>query len=370
MTRVCHMTSVHPWSDVRIFHKECRSLAAAGFDVHLVACAPASLVQDGVTLHAVAGAQGGRLGRMLKTAWRVYRRAKAVDADIYHFHDPELLPYGLLLRWQGRQVVYDAHEDVPRDILSKAWITPWLRRLVAATFEWFEHWAARRFAAVVAATPHIAARFSNLTLVIDIKNYPIMAEMTVPVEGSGRQQAVCYVGGISRIRGAVEMIQALEGIDARLILAGKIESAVLEAELRAMSGWRKVDYRGVVGREEVARVLGEAKVGLVLLHPMVNYLDSLPVKMFEYMSAGLPVVASNFPLWQQLLDGAGAGICVDPLNARSIASAVASLLKEPERAAAMGRAGKQAVLAKYRWEPEAERLVGLYRRLDNATSRK
>ncbi len=360
MIRVCHMTSVHPWGDVRIYHKECRSLAEAGFDVHLVACAPAPQCQDGVTLHAVVRAQGGRLGRMLKTAWRVYKAAKVVDAKIYHFHDPELLPYGLLLTWQGKQVVYDAHEDVPRDILSKPWIAPRLRRLIAVTFETFENWAARRFAAVVAATPYIASRFARLTRAIDIKNYPVMAEMATPVDGTGRQQAICYVGGVSRMRGAVEMVRALEGIDAKLILAGKMENSGLEAELRALRGWRKVEYRGLVGRAEVAQILAEARVGLVLLHPMVNYLDSLPVKMFEYMSAGLPVVASNFPLWRQLLDEVGAGTCVDPLDPAAIARAVNQLLENPERAAAMGQAGREAVLTTYFWEKEAAKLAALY----------
>src|SRR4051794_34340566 len=106
MIRVCHMTSVHPWDDVRIFHKECRSLAAAGFDVHLVACAPEPRRLDEVTVHSVPRSKTGRLGRMLGTARNVYRAAKALDADIYHFHDPELIPYGLLLKWRGKNVIY------------------------------------------------------------------------------------------------------------------------------------------------------------------------------------------------------------------------------------------------------------------------
>lgn len=366
MTRVCHMTSVHPWDDVRIYHKECRSLAEAGFDVHLVACGPESLAKDGVTLHAIPRAKGGRLARILKTAWQIYRAAKAVDADIYHLHDPELLPYGLLLVWQGKKVIYDAHEDVPRDILSKAWIAPWLRRLIAQTFEIFEDWAASRLSAIVAATPHIAQRFSALNpRAIDINNYPMQSELSDGLSAHGGERTVCYVGGISRIRGAVEMVAAMEKVDARLVLAGPFESASLEAELRGMPGWGKVDYRGSVSRDEVRRIFSESSIGLLFLHPEPNYLYAQPIKMFEYMSAGLPVAASNFPLWRQLLTDTGAGICADPLSPSAIAGVINELLDNPEQAKAMGQAGRQAVLTTYRWETEVRKLANLYGELAN-----
>lgn len=361
MTRVCHMTSVHPWDDVRIFHKECCSLAEAGFDTHLVACASDSRKIDGVTVHAVPRAGGGRLGRMFGTALRVYRAARALNADIYHFHDPELLPYGLLLRWQGKRVIYDAHEDVPRDILSKPWIKPLLRHAIATMFERFENFSARRMSAVVAATPHIARRFALLNArSLDINNYPMQRELLSDVKPVDAGRTVCYVGGISRSRGAIEMIAALEHVDARLILAGKIESSTLEAELRAMPGWRKVDYRGLVTRAEVRNIFAQSQLGLLLFHPDPNHVDAQPNKMFEYMSAGLPVIASDFPLWRELIVTADTGICVDPSDPIAVGRSIAALLDDASRLQRMGASGRAAVLQTYRWEPQAARLIGLY----------
>ncbi|WP_242489801.1 glycosyltransferase family 4 protein [Noviherbaspirillum cavernae] len=357
------MTSVHPWDDVRIFHKECRSLARAGFDVHLVACAPRTICVDGVNVHAVPKAQGGRLHRMLATAWRVYQTARALNADVYHFHDPELIPYGLLLKWQGRKVVYDVHEDVPRDILSKHWITPRLRRRLSQAFEWVEDFAAKRFASVVAATPFIAQRFARVNpSSVDVNNYPAeFAELARQgcADKAGSRN-LCYIGGIGTIRGAFEMVRALEFVDARLIMAGPFQSTAIEEELRSLPGWKKVDYRGVVDREGVARILAESRIGLVLLHPVINYLDSLPVKMFEYMAAGLPVVASDFPYWRSLLADAGAGVCVDPLDPRAIARCIETLLERPDEAVRMGDAGRRAVSDRYRWDHESDKLIALY----------
>lgn len=364
MIRVCHMTSVHPWDDVRIFHKECRSLAASGFDVHLVACAGQDRHLDGVAVHAVPRSEGGRLQRMLATAWRVYRAAKSINADIYHFHDPELIPYGILLRLHGKKVIYDAHEDVPRDILSKPWIAPWLRRIVGTGFEIFEDSAARTLSAIVTATPHIAQRFRQLNPnSVAINNYPMERELVSDAAANSGERVVCYVGGIARMRGAVEMIRALDLIDAKLILAGKFESPALEAELRGMSGWRKVDYRGLVSREEVRRIYSESSAGLLFFHPEPNHVDAQPNKMFEYMSAGLPVLASDFPLWRQVLERIGAGKCVDPLNHQAIAEVINNILDNPIRSTQMGVAGREAVLTTYQWENEERKLVDLYKSL-------
>lgn len=364
MIRVCHMTSVHPWDDVRIFHKECRSLAAAGFDVHLVACAPEPIQLDGVMVHSVPRTGKGRLARMLRTTRHIYLAARAVNADIYHFHDPELIPYGLLLRLHGKQVVYDAHEDVPRDVLSKPWIAPWLRGKIARLFEWFEDWAAGRLSAVVGATPHIARRFSRINLCsVDINNYPMQSELASDAIAARSGRTVCYVGGVSRIRGAKEMVAAMEYVDGKLILAGRIENAALEAELRALPGWSKVEYRGTVSRAEVRRIFSESCAGLLLFHPEPNHLDAQPNKMFEYMSAGLPLIASDFPLWRQVLDTTGAGVCVDPLDPRSIAKCISTLLDDRRGTSCMGEAGRRAVAATYRWERETTKLIGLYRDL-------
>ena len=316
MIRIAHLTSVHGRKDVRILLKECASLARAGYETHLIVADGRGFERyEGVQIHDI-GAARSRTARMLCKPWAMLRAALDLDARVYHFHDPELLVIGLLLRAAGRRVIYDAHEDVPRQILSKPWIAPALRRTISWLFERFENFAARRFDAVVAATPYIAGRFARCNPVsVDINNYPILHELTPgapahPPRDDGR--TLCYIGGISENRGAVNIVSILERLDARCILAGAFESPALKARLQAMPGWTKVDYRGVVNRQGIARILAESDIGLVLLHPIPNYLDALPIKMFEYMSAEVPVVSSDFPLWRDIVETGGAGVCVDP----------------------------------------------------------
>ncbi len=362
---IAHLSTVHARRDVRIFEKMACSLAAEGFDVHLVVGdgrGPETL--RGVTVHDIGTPGPSRVKRMLLQGWRMWRAARALRAPLYHFHDPELLWVGLALRAGGAQVVYDSHEDVPRDILSKDWIAPVLRRAIAAVFERFEDFAAARLSAVVAATPHIAARFARIhSQAVAVNNYPAERELATPPAQARSGRCVCYIGGIGGIRGVVEMVQAMASVDGTLVMAGPFESPETEAAVRSLPGWARVDYRGVVGRDEVRAIMAASRAGLLLFHPEPNHVDAQPNKMFEYMSAALPVVASDFPLWRRVLVDEGAGVCVDPLDVAQIAAAVQGLLDQPERAQAMGEQGRAAVLARYRWDRELPKLVALYRQL-------
>jgi glycosyltransferase involved in cell wall biosynthesis len=368
MVKVCHLSSVHRGLDIRIYRKQCVSLAAAGFDVHLViAATPAQVAEAaaaGVTVHALPGADGaGRLQRVLRQGWRCYRMAAALDADLYHFHDPELIPYGLLLRRHGKRVVYDLHEDLPADILSKPWIPARLRGAVGAAARSVENLAARRLSALVAATPHIGAAFERHARQITVvRNYPILQELhAAPAAQPLVRDRVCYVGAITATRGIGQAVRALEHVPVRLLLAGQFETPALRAQVQRLPGWRQVDECGVVDRAGVARVMARSFCGLVTLLPEPNYLNALPIKLFEYMAAGLPVVASDFPLWRAIVDQAGCGLCVDPEQPEQIAAAIAYLRTHPAQARHMGENGRRAVQETYRWEGEAVKLAALYR---------
>lgn len=364
MTRIAHLTTAHPRYDVRVFRKECRSLAAHGHEVQLfVADGKGDEVVDGVHIRDI-GAPAGRLRRILFQPWKMLRAVLRADVEVCHFHDPELLPVALILHWRGRSVIYDTHEDLPRQILSKFWIKPWLRRAIAVAAETVEAFTSRRLAAVVAATPHIAARFAQINpRTVDINNYPLSGELDTGAASMTTERVICYTGSITRIRCAIEMMRALERLDVRLILAGPFESAALEAEMRAMPAWDKVDYRGTYNRKQLRDILAQSRAGLVLFYPEPNHLDAQPNKMFEYMAGGVPVIASSFPLWRDLMARTGAGVCADPLDPADIARAIDGVLADADAAGRMGQAGRAAVAGVYRWEHEEAKLLQLYRSL-------
>lgn len=367
--RIAHLTSVHSRADTRIFIKQCQSLAGVGFEVSLiVADGLGNDYKPGIAIFDV-GKSDQRWQRIITAPKRVFKKAMALDADIYHLHDPELLPTGIKLKRLGKKVIFDAHEDFPQQLLAKPYLPSFLKKPLSLVAKAFEKYACKKFDAIVAATPHIRDKFAAFhSRVGDINNFPIMGELTS--ESSHRSEAltkVCYVGGISEIRGIKEMTQAMLSVKApiRLTLAGELEDSQLSRQLRDMPSWSRVDAVGFLSRSEVQAVYHNSFVGLVVLHPVANYLDALPVKMFEYMAAGLPVIASNFPLWRKIIDDAKCGVCVDPMNPKEVANAINFFFDNPEIAQNMGINGQRAVMEKYNWQQEERKLLKLYQELNN-----
>ena len=361
---VCHITTVHPWGDVRIFHKQCKSLAKAGYKVTLlVANGPKGSKEiEGVEVIGIPVTYSSRVQRIQKAPKVLFKAALALDADSYHFHDPEFLKMGLKLKKRGKEVIYDVHEDVPRQILGKTWIGPGpLRKLISQVFERYENRIAKQLSAIVAATPFIRDRFLKVNRnTVDVNNFPKLEELGVPAPFAEKEPAICYVGGITVMRGIREMMQACESATFKIHLAGKFGTEALEQEIAAMPAWPLITNHGFVDREAVKAIYDRSMVGLVTLHPAINYLDALPVKMFEYMAAGIPVIASNFPLWQTIVDKNQCGITVDPLDPLAIRKGIEELLADPEKAARLGANGRAAVEQEYNWGQENIKLLKLY----------
>ena len=369
MKRVAHLSSVHAAHDVRIFVKQCRSLAAAGYDVTLIARGDGDCVKNSVKIETVNRLAVGRLRRMLVTIPSVLRKGWRCRADVYHIHDPELIPVGALLRMMGAKVIYDVHEDLPKQILSKAWMPAILRKPMALALSGIEWFGSRFiFTHIVAATPSIARRFPSKKT-CTVQNFPIVDELVPqrrPVPMTERRPYVVYAGGMMAVRGIREMVTAMERVEtpgARLVLAGEFMEPSLEEQVRALAGWQRTELRGWLDRPGIARLLGEARVGLVLLLPEPNYLTSYPIKLFEYMSASLPVIASNFPLWRSIVEGTRSGLVVDPQDPTAIASAIDWMLGHPEEAKSMGQRGREAVETTYNWAAEEDKLLTMYRNL-------
>jgi len=305
----------------------------------------------------------GRLKRMLTTTNRVLRQAVQLDADVYHLHDPELIPVGLKLKRLGKRVIFDAHEDVPKQLLGKPYLGPMRLRALAGAFSLFERYACSKFDGIVAATPYIRDKFLAINPhTVDINNFPVLGELDAAVPWDIKQSEICYIGGIATIRGIKELIAAMDQLPSsvRLNLGGRFSEPAVELAIKAMPGWQQVNELGFLDRQGVRDVLGHSVAGLVTLHPVINYLDALPVKMFEYMAAGIPPIASNFPLWREIIEGNDCGLCVDPLDPAAIARAIDYMVTHPEEARRMGENGRRAVLEKYNWSIEETKLLSFY----------
>jgi glycosyltransferase involved in cell wall biosynthesis len=317
---------------------------------------------------------------MIVGSLRILCAALRARASIYHFHDPELLPVGLLLKMLGKTVVYDVHEDYPEQVKSKDYLPVFLRGAVSSLVGLAEKAIAARLDGVVCATDAIAAKFRH-GRVVTVRNYPangrvVNRELRIVKPESVFHSSlftthyspfrlVHLSGTLIPGRGVTSMVRAMELLDDRfeLVLAGRFVTPEYEAAVRAMAGFKRVRYIEPVPHEQVWGLYEECDAGLVCLLPLERYKVSLPVKMFEFMAAGLPVIASDFPLFRELVEENGCGICVDPEMPERIASAARRLAGDTELVRRMGEMGRKAVLEKYNWEAEAQTLLGLYRTL-------
>jgi len=371
MATIIHLSTIHPRGDARILVREARTLAARMPEHRVIL-----MIADGAGDHEAPqgevsvrdlGALGGKLQRAVVGPWRAFCAIRHLRAVVVHFHDPELIFLGIVLRMFGHAVIYDVHEDVPKQVLTKHWIPALIRRPLAAVVAGCEAVAARLLSGVVVATDGIAVRFPGHKVVI-IQNFPVADELRQPGAGAyrTREASFVYPGVLAEVRGTLEIVTAMEHLtdhpEARLDLAGPCSPAAFWTQVQQLPGWPLVRYHGEIPRQRVSELLNAARAGLVLHRPIPNEVEARPVKTFEYMSVGLPVIASDFPAWRQLLEPIGCALLVNPLDPPAVAAAMRWVLEHPDQAEAMGRRGREAVVTTFNWSVEADRLVTFYRR--------
>jgi glycosyltransferase involved in cell wall biosynthesis len=295
----------------------------------------------------------------------VFEKALQMDGDLYHLHDPELMPVGVKLIRRGKKVIFDAHEDLPKQLRSKPYLNDLNRKILSNAASVYENWACAKFSAVIGATPAITEKFLAINRVSEtINNFPILGELTSNTEREIRSREVTYVGGMSRIRGIDYLVAAMGyTTDITLNLVGEFGDAEFERQVRQQHAFSRVNHCGFLDRGEVRDVLARSRAGLVTFLASPNHIDAQPNKMFEYMSAGVPIITSDFALWREIVEGNNCGICVEPTDAAAIGAAIQYLVDNPIEAGEMGQNGRRAVLQKYNWSKEEEKLLALYIRV-------
>ncbi|WP_053365620.1 glycosyltransferase family 4 protein [Bacillus sp. FJAT-27245] len=364
--KICHLTSVHPYTDIRINLKQCVSLARAGHEVYLLAPDAPEKTINGVHLRRLRVHNKNRFERIVKNKRYILAQVKAIDADVYHFHDPELIFVGRELKKLGKKVVYDVHEDLPMQIYRKPYIPNFLKKPMSLGIQIVEKNASRKFDLICAATPHISEKFEKYNpRRIDVKNYPKLGKQPAVLNPvSQAEKYVCYIGGLAGDRGLYVMEEAIRLSNCNLYLAGNFHNPADKARIEKMKN-EKVNYVGFLDKEGVAGLLGNSLAGLVVLEENEPFKYSLPVKMFEYMSAGIPVICSDFPLWREIVEKHNCGICVNPANPNELSEAIGFLQENPALAKQMGENGRRAVETEYNWESESKKLIDAYEQLIN-----
>jgi len=365
--KICILTSVHRPFDVRIFHKEAKTLVNAGYNVVLIVSHNKTEIVNGVKIIPLPEPKN-RFERITKVVWKLFRLALKEKADVYHFHDPELIPIGIILKFLNKKVIYDVHEDVPEQILTKDyWFKSlFVRKLISKIVHLFEQFGVFMFDGIIAATPEIAKKF-NQEKTMTIKNLPIISliDKVQPIKIDKKKPIVIYVGGLSKIRGIKEIIQAMEFVEgkAELWLLGKWESEKFKKECENLEGWKYTKYLGFVPYGKHYSFIKTADIGIINFYPLPNQENALPNKPFEYMACLLPMVMSNFPYWQEIFGECA--LFADPYNPKDIAEKVRYLLDHYEKLKILGNKGRQLIEEKYSWEAEQSKLLDVYKKILN-----
>lgn len=369
--KVCILTSAHPPLDGRIFYKEAQSLKQAGYEVVVIGPHGQDERVAGIQIRAVSRFSS-RVKRVMGLR-TIYRLAKAEQADIYHFHDPDLILPGLMLQHRlHKPVVYDVHEYYADSMRTKYWIPQALRKGIAGIFDLLEKRAARSFAGIVTVNNHMSKLFQRENNeVIVLHNYPLESQFDLPRPEEVRSPQVLYLGAMNQERGLEVILQAMEFVRERhpevsCQLVGSVNTNGLAPEFQALEEWAErgnIVWRGKVGYQEVPAILQNSTVALVPLLPTLNYQKAIPVKLLEYMAAGLPVVGSRFGYIETIITENECGRLCEPGNPRELADGIIYFLEHPLEALRCGQQGWEAFHREYTWEREQGKLLGMYERL-------
>lgn len=374
--KVCHLASKHKMNDMRIFEKECKSLAKGGFDVTLVGFgeAPKTEEVDGVrciTLHCPIK---NNLELLRKRNKLILETALQVDAQIYHLHEPELLPVGKKLKKKGKTVIFDSHEFYGwqlHDNIHKIKIikTPaFLMKVFGNLYMRYEKRVCMKLDAVVQVCTmngidYFAKRCRQS---IFIRNLPNTTDYSRhSAVDLSQKPLLAMIGGITKERGISQLVKATHQAGGTLLLAGAFFPKSYESELREMPEFECVDFKGFLDKAGMVAVLEQANMGASTILNVGQYdkIDTFPTKIYDYMSMELPVILSNTGYAQKMNEKYHFGICVNPEDPAEICQAITWLKEHPEQAVEMGKNGRKAIEQEFNWEKEGEKLVAFYKSL-------
>lgn len=364
MYKICHVTSGHQPEDGRIFRRACVSSAMAGYETYLVERGD-SYDKDGVHIVGLGQPEkSGRLYRMTKFAKKAFKVALKLDADIYHLHDTELLPYVTKFRKAGKKVVFDSHENYVELIQTKTYLP--FPKLIANIFRLYSDKVYSKLDGFIYGGGAYPERYNKICKrITSIDNYPWKWEIYDKYDPDIIQEkrSACFFGTLGRDRGIEEIIKACYKANCKLYLAGHIFSGDYQAVLEQMKEYSCVEFLGVISHEQIIELMKRIEIGLCVLHNVGQYntMTNLSTKVYEYMSMGMPVILNNTSYNQETVERLQFGICVDPMDIDEIANSIESLLDNDSLRKEMGLKGRKAVLESFCWDKEQNKLLDMYR---------
>jgi glycosyltransferase involved in cell wall biosynthesis len=324
-------------------------------------------VVEGIRIRPCRFRLDSRMAVLLFATWQFWRECVTEDADIYQLHSPELLPLGVALKWRGKIVVYDAHEDLPNHILEKEWLPGVLRSSIAALSKRVLEFALRRFDAVVTPHEHVADALRAINSHVEVvanfaKVLSPVGTTAVPMES--RRPVVCYSGTMYHHSNQEEILTAIVDLpDIEYHVAGHFPDHLRRC-LSGHAAFGRLVFHGRLPWESLREFYAAAVVGIVVIGFTRNLGGRQGTnavnKLFEYLEAGLPVICSGTHLWRDIIEQYQCGICVEPGDVSQIREAISTLVGDRALAAKMGANGRRAVVERFNWAVEEQKYLKVF----------
>lgn len=365
--RVCILAPVHRFDDIRVFQKEAITLSERGYEVILIARKEDDQEVRNIKVIGVPKYKN-RLQRLIIQPW-LLRQVLSSKARLIHLHNPDTLLIGFLLKLLGKTVIYDTHEDFSKRILIRKWIPKGLRQVLAYLVGSLERLAGYTLDATISTQEEVSKRIGRNSVVIE--NAPLVNSTLIQnayrISKSIKKEDVfrlVYVGGISKERGLLQVIEALEtlnkkGLEVRLWLIGPKGNEDI-SEASQLSGWKYVDYLGYLPQDEAFAYMIQSNIGIVTILDVGDHRNTSPNKIYEYQRFGLPFIASSFEKWEKQLREINSGLFVDPQSVSEIVSAVEYLFNNKNVRISMGMRGQKFISETFNWEKESKKLIDMY----------
>jgi glycosyltransferase involved in cell wall biosynthesis len=310
-----------------------------------------------------------RLLRFLFTDIELFFKALFVNARLYHFHDPELIPIAFVLRLLGKKIIYDVHEHVSADLQEKEWLKT--KELAGKLYGWLEKIAMKRFAFVLAEQSYEKLYTGKVKNYATVQNFAPLDVLKPKPDTTVKSDKLLFVGMLGARRGLPVIMEALHIIkskyktEIKLICVGTVTHEVehiLSASPFYLSIGEQLVFEGNKPLPEAYNYAEECFAGLALPEDLPNHRESYPTKLFEYMAVGLPVICSDFPLYAAIIGKHYCGMAIPPADAEKLTVIILYLYEHPEEARQLGRNGTNAV-KQYNWQTEEAKLLVLYQNI-------
>lgn len=367
---ICHVSTVHLALDTRIFYRYCLSLKKQ-YKVSLIACHSKEESKLGIPIIPYKRYKN-RIFRTLLSWLLVLPKCLKQKAKIYHLHDPELLPLALILRLFRKKVIFDIHENIAEDIFDKDWIK--LKSLWYHLYNIAEYPVLKSATIILAEDSYLKrykGRAKNLHVIHNYCDVDFFKEYKV--EAINRNKKNLFYSGILLLnRGILEIAEAIyiaknKGHILHFHCVAELYTQVSEALVRLPfydDIKSQFHFYGRLPLEESYTISKQCGIGLCIIHPMSNSIESYPTKLFEYMAVGLPSISSNFKLYKEVLEGNNCGTTVNPLDPQELAHSIIQVSQDEKEYINWSENGMKTVHERYSWKTEEAKLLRIYKELE------